>query len=115
MEEKTLFKVALSLSLIGILIILIIAEQDTVRTKDIAIIKTLQLETKVKIKGTITKITDTPTLLILEIKDQTDKIKSIVYKEEEIDIQKSNMVEIIGTLKEYQNELEIEVSQIKIL
>jgi len=115
MQESTLFKISLSLSLIGILILLLKKKKKDLSSSNISEIINSSIEKEVKIKGIVTKITNTPGLLILNIKDNTAEIKAIAFKEKEIEINKNDIIELQGIVKKYKNELEIEASLIKIL
>ena len=67
----------------------------------------------VKINGEITRVTETPGLYILTIKDETAEITSIIFKEESINIQKGKEIEIEGQITLYEDKLEIIAKQIK--
>ena len=71
--------------------------------------------TAFKIKGFITEMRDFPGLFILTVKDGTGEIKVIAYKEEEIKLERYDLVEIEGSVKEYQGKIEIDAKQIKVL
>lgn len=115
MEEKRLLELALFCSTIGIFIILIIAERIEVNTIDIEKINSSLYENEVKVVGEVSKLTETPGLLILEIKDATGSIKTIIFKEDDLKIKKGSFVEVKGTVKEFKGETEIDASEIKLL
>lgn len=115
MEEKGLLELALFCSIIGIFIILIISERIEISTIKIGDINSSLNENEVKLIGEISKITETPGLLILEVKDATDSIKTIIFKEDNLKIKKGNIIELRGTVKEFKGEIEIDASEIKVL
>lgn len=115
MREKDLLKIALVCSLIGILIILFIVYKYEVPNYNIKDIDKSMLNEKVSIKGQINRITETPGLYILNIKDSTGEITVVVFKEEDLDLLENNLVEVEGEIAEYKNEVEIIAKQIKVL
>ena len=107
MQEKTLLKIALITSLVGILILLIILDKIDVSSSNInAINKTLNNK-QAKIKGEITRITETPGLYIINVKDNTGNIDVIVFKEEKLELEKGDIVQIEGQVTEYQGKMEV--------
>jgi DNA/RNA endonuclease YhcR with UshA esterase domain len=115
MQEKTLLKISLVTSLVGILVLLIILDKIDVSDSNInAINKTLN-ERQVKVKGEVTRITETPGLYILNIKDNTGNIDVIIFKEEKLDLEKGNIIQVQGQVTEYQGKMEIIAKKVIIL
>ncbi len=112
MKESTLFKIALFFSLIGIFLIVVIAENLEIKLYKISSITNSNLDEKVKIIGVVDSIKETPGLIILDVKDETGKIKVVLFKEEKIEINKYDNVEVIGKIVKYKNILEIEAETI---
>ncbi|MBI2667308.1 exodeoxyribonuclease VII large subunit [Candidatus Woesearchaeota archaeon] len=115
MEESTIFKLALLSSLVGIFIILLVAENLEVKLYNISSITNDNLDEKVKVNGEIISIRETPGLIIMDLKDETGVIKVILFKEGEVNINRNDKVEIIGKVIKYRNYLEIETESIKII
>ncbi len=116
MEEKTLFNIALICALLGVLIILFVSESKNISDSNIADISSKDLDKEVKIKGYVILSRNLPGILILNIKDNTGNITVVAFKEDkDISINTSQVVEIIGTVKEYEGSLEIEASTINII
>ena len=114
MNQTSLIKLSLTISLLGIFSLLTILEYSTIQLYQIKDINKDLLETKVKIQGTITNIKETPGLYILNIKD-TSIITVIIFKEDPINIKKNSKVEIEGKVTEYNKELEIIADKITTL
>ena len=112
MEEKTLFKIALICSLLGLLLLFTISDSIEIKRyyiKDI----TKDLENKeVKVQGIITRISETPGLYLLDIQDSTGKITAILFKEENVNLTLNSNIITHGKVKIYKNKPELEVSQI---
>ena len=114
MHEKTLLKISIITSLFGILIIFFINEKLDL-SSNIGNITKDSLDEKVKIKGEIIKITETPGLYLLDVKDNTGTIVVIVFKEEILDLKQGNIVEIQGQVAIYKDKPEIIAKKITIL
>ncbi len=115
MHEKTLLKISLATSLIGILILLMIMDKIDVSGSNIAAINKELIDKQVKIKGEITRITETPGLYFLNIKDDTADMDVIIFKEDEIEFEKGSLVEVDGQVTEYHGKLELIAKKVIIL
>ncbi|MEM4153037.1 MAG: OB-fold nucleic acid binding domain-containing protein [Candidatus Pacearchaeota archaeon] len=113
METKKLLKLSIVIALITIFLIAILANNLEPKTKAIETITERNLDEWVKIQGKVTHIKETETLKILTINDGTAAINCIFRKK--LNINENSHVEIIGKVIDYKGELEIEISQIKIL
>ena len=102
-----IFKTSLIISLLGILILLIYSENITLPTKNIQNITKKDIDKQVKVIGQVTRLTDLPGLMILNIKDNTEQMTVVVFKEEKLNINKNDFLEIQGKVAEYRGELEI--------
>ncbi|MAG52735.1 MAG: hypothetical protein CMH62_02115 [Nanoarchaeota archaeon] len=115
MKNSNLLKLSLAISLLGLFTLLLILEYSEIPFYEIEEIEESQIETRVKVQGSIASIKETPGLYILKIKDQTGIITAIVFKEKIIDIQKNSEVEVEGIIQKYQEEIEIIIDKITIL
>lgn len=115
MEETKLFKTALIVSLIGLLILIIVSEKITLPNSNITEAKSLPIDSHAKVQGKITNIIETPGLLILEIKDNSDNIKVIVFKPIDTNLTKDQNIEVEGRITQYKDEKEIQADLIKII
>ncbi len=115
MKEKTLLKVALLTSLVGILILLFILEKIDLSSSNIANITKDNLDEKIKIKAEVTKVTETPGLYILDVKDFTGSIKVVVFKDEPLEIKQGDILEIEGQVTSYKDQVEIIAKKITVL
>ena len=109
-----MFKIAISTSLIGMFIMIIMVEKIDFSESSIVSVNESLLEKNVKIKGIVEYKRELTNIAILGIKDDSGSIKVIAYKDEDkIQIFKNDIVEITGFVKKYDNELEIEADLIK--
>lgn len=111
MKESTLINIALNTSLIGILILIVIAENTSV---DSSLIQNITKEDEyVKVQGLITLSIETPGLYILEIEDKSGSIKVVAFKQDEnITLEKNDIIEVEGLTTTYKGELEINADKI---
>jgi RecJ-like exonuclease len=115
MEEKNLIKVALIISLTGILLLFLISENVSIKYYPINEISEKLLNREVTVKGVITRITETPGLLILNIKDLTGEMTSITFREGPINLTENQEIPIQGKALKYKNQLKIEADKITLL
>jgi len=114
MQEKTLLKLSLVVSLTGLLLLIIILEQIEIKEYKIKDLTNELIGKDVQLKGTITRITETPGLIIFNMNDKTGEIAGIIFKDEQqINITKDQDVEITGKIQLYKSKLEIEVNELK--
>lgn len=105
MKEKTLLKIALIASLIGILILLFISSKLEVNEKTISNIDETDIGSSLKIDGVITNIRKTNTVTFIDIA-QLEEMKVVVFNEE-IDLNRGDYVEITGKIEEYKGSTEL--------
>lgn len=117
MKEKNLLIAALICSTIGIFIILTIQYIPilNLEPEHLSIINITKenIGETVKIIGTITRITKTDELAIINIQDNTGKITIIFFTNDPLNLTENQIVEISGEVVEYKGELEIEASNIR--
>jgi len=113
MKDETLLKISLCCTLLGILVILFIVENSEIPESNIGNITKDNLEQTVSVSGQITRITETPGLLILNLKDNTGEITAIIFKEDNLTLQKNEIITIEGKIIEYNGELEIQADLLK--
>jgi len=109
----SLLKISLTISVIGIFILLTIPYIFPIQTSTIQQIKDFPLETKIKTIATISSIQETPGLYILTLKDSTDQIQAIIFKDQNLTLKQNQLIELQGKTTSYQDQTQIQVSLIK--
>jgi len=109
-----LFKISLSCSLVGIFIVLLLAETLDASIIEIKDINQRLLERNVKIVGTINSVYEGNDILIMDVEDDTGKIKVVVFEKGEFNLSKGDAVEVKGKVVEYEGELEINANSVEI-
>lgn len=115
MDEKTLLKIALSSSIIGLFIIFIFAEKLEPELIGISSISDSLVEQDVKIQGTVSSVKVTGSVLMIGVKDETGSIKVVMFDQGDLELRENNEVEILGNVKEYKGTLEIEAKNVRLM
>jgi len=111
MDQKTLFKISISVSLIGIFILLLLAGILKPRMIPISEINNKLLNQKVAIQGTIFRTEVKDTFMILSVEDSAGKIDVLCDCSPE-KIQNNKKVYVEGTISEYKEFLQISADKI---
>lgn len=113
MKDSTLLKISLICALVGILILFIINEKYSLKDSKIGELNKNKLDEKVKVKGYVTYVNNRPSVLFVSLKDDTGNITIVVFKEENIELKKGDLIEVEGKLTEYNGKLEINADVIR--
>ena len=111
MEEKRLLRISLIISLIGIFFLLFLAKNLEPKQINIKEINDNLLNQKIKIHGTILRITDKTTFKILSVADATEKI-DVLCECKNNQFQVNNTILVSGTLQDYKSNFQISADKI---
>jgi|TARA_B100001964_G_C14179906_1_gene575687 DNA/RNA endonuclease YhcR with UshA esterase domain len=116
MKEKTLLKVALICSLLGLLILYLISGNIEIKEKNIEKITLENKDEFVKLRGIVNNVVDTEKVTIMEI-TQPQQITVVLFKDENktMPIQQGNEIEIIGKVDEYEGKMEIIADRLRVV
>lgn len=116
MKESTLLKIALITSLSGLLVLYLISGNIEVKEKNIEKITLENKDEFVKLSGIVSRIIDSEKVAILEI-TQPQEITVVLFKNKNntVNINKGNEVEIFGKVDEYEGKLEIIAERVRII
>lgn len=112
MKEKTLLKIALICSLIGLFTLYIISENISIEEKTID--KINNLEEDIKIKGVVDKVINAENVVIVDVL-QPQKISVVLFKNEDINISKGSTIEVIGKVEENNGEIQVIGQRVRLL
>jgi RecJ-like exonuclease len=110
---KSLLITSLVGSILGILLITLLANNLEPKLKSISDVDERNLEEIVKLQGKVVLVKEYETLTVFTLEDETGKIDSVFY--EKIEIKKNQTVEVIGKIVEYKGKIEIEANKIEFL
>lgn len=111
MDNRTLLKITMIVSLLGIFILLIISNIEP-KTITVSEAKNKSLDSRVKIQGTIVKTTELgKNFYKLTIKDNTSLIDATLNTK----FASNKTIEVLGILSEYQNQTQISIEKISVI
>jgi len=114
MEEKSLLRLALICSLVGIIALFFISERMEIKEKTVNEINKDNIGEGVRIKGIVSKSTDKGKILLLDIV-QPETITIVLFKDHDFNISTGTKVEITGEIDEFNGKMEIIGNEVKIL
>ena len=116
MKEKTLLKIALICSLVGIVVLFFVSEKISISQVDLDRIDERDIGTDVKIIGRIERATDTEKVMFLEIgQEKIEKVTVILFKDSDISLKEGDYVEITGEIEDYNGKREIIANKVRIV
>lgn len=107
MQDKTLMKIALICSLLGILLLSFISENIKAKETNISSISLADIDKDVKIIADVISAKQSSNTLFLNVQDDTGRINVVVFEPEDTVIKPGNKLEINGKVAIYNNKLEI--------
>ena len=115
MHEKTLEKISLIISIIGILIVLIISETYNLKTISISLIDESFIDKSVKVEGYITEVRSAKEIIVFNLKDSSDEIKVIIFDNYDLPLFKGQKISVIGKIQQYKGDLEIIADEVVVI
>lgn len=113
MDEKTIQKVAIITTVLGLLVLFFYAQD--VKLDVVDQIDNLPSSEDVRIQGVITKLTKKDTVYFLTVEGQRPEIMDVVlFPDRDIYLQEGNFVYVQGTVEEYNGKKEIIAEEIAI-
>jgi len=116
MKETILLKIALIVSLVGLVSLYLISNNIEINEKNIEKITIDNKDEFVKVKGLVSRVIDTEKVTIINVM-QPGEITVVLFKSNNATtpIQEGNEVEIIGKVDEYEGKLEIIAQKARII
>jgi len=108
MKDSTIKKIAITCSFIGVVILFFIA--DKIEVDDITVdnLDEIEIGKTIKIKGYVEDIVNTEKIAFLKIAQEKIEVVSVVlFKEEDIILEKGDYIEVVGEIEEYEGKKEI--------
>jgi len=111
MNEKTILRIAISTSLVGVLFLLILCNVLELPLTFIGDLDESFLDENVRVEGKVEKVLEKSNVIMFDLVDNTGRIKVIIFTDEGVDLE--NYVDVEGTVMEYKGELEINAERIE--
>ncbi len=113
MEEKALLRAAVTCSLVGMVMLLLVTMKPAAATYAIGAIDDSLIEEKVRLVGMVEEVRAVKGILILNISDNTGSIKSVVFDTEDMsEVEEGMYFDVTGVVDEYHGQIEVKVSRI---
>jgi len=111
MQEKTILKASVIIIIVGMIFLFLYA--GSIDLKAINNLDETLPEDKIKLKGTITKLSISDKVAFIELEgSQVVKTDVVLFADHDVFLEEGDYVEISGTVEEYNNEKEIIANQI---
>jgi len=116
MKETLLLKIALASALIGLFALYIISDNIAIKEITLDEIDKERIGNTVKISGRVNKVTELDKVTFLDI-TQPVTTKIVVFREKEkdeaLELEQDDYIEIIGKIEDYEGEMEIIAERIR--
>lgn len=114
MKETTLLKIALICSLAGLTILYIISTKIEVKDYKPSILNK-NVGDDVKLKGTVTKITDRGNVVFIEVNQQNPVTIVLFTNGDNLKLKNDDFIEVIGQVQEYKGKNEIIAQKVRVI
>ncbi|MBI4148880.1 OB-fold nucleic acid binding domain-containing protein [Candidatus Woesearchaeota archaeon] len=114
MNERVLLRVSLAAGTIGILVLFYLSEHITIGERTIDKLSAADLEADIKIKGVVQAIEDHEKVAFLTVAQLKD-IQVVLFKEGNLSLRNGQLVEVIGTVDEYEGKLQLIGNEVRVL
>jgi len=110
MKEKTLLKIALISSLIGILLLLFISTRLKINEKSISKIDEKDMGYNVMVNGIVSDVQNRGSVILIEVAD-LEKIDVVIFNAN-LTLNKGDLIEVSGKLDEYEGKQQLVADKI---
>jgi DNA/RNA endonuclease YhcR with UshA esterase domain len=116
MNDKTILKIALIVSLTGLFALYYLNDNFELNEKNVDRITIDNKDEFVKLIGTTRKVIDVGNVIILDV-EQSSQIKVVLFKEEDVKvtINEGDFIEIFGKVDEYEGQMEIIAERVRVI
>jgi aspartyl/asparaginyl-tRNA synthetase len=113
-NEKNLLYTSIAVSIIGLAILFFYAEE--IKLVPTGSLDEIMVEEEVSVYGKVSKVSQYDTVTFIEVDNYvTDTTKVILFQNQDLALEEGNVVEISGTVEEYEGELEIIANSVEIV
>lgn len=114
MKDSNLLKISIIISLLGTLIILLLANYLKIPEYKIKDISQKEMDLSVNIQGNLTYVKETQGLYILTIKDDSSSIQVIIFKDKQpLNFTIGSSLKIQGKVARYKDTLQLTAEKIE--
>lgn len=113
MEEKTLLKIAFIFSIVGVVALFLVSENIAPQEIKISEISCADSGKDVKIHGRIAGVDEKEDIVVISVA-QEKIIKVVAFKDGKLNLQKGQVIEVEGEVRNYKGNLEIVADKMKV-
>jgi DNA/RNA endonuclease YhcR with UshA esterase domain len=111
MQEKTILKISILITLIGLMILFVLSE--SLELNVVNKIDQVPAEEEVKMSGIIGKVTNSEKVTFLKLEaEKKEFVDVLLFQSEPLSLHQGDYVEITGTVEEYEGKKEIIANKI---
>ncbi len=111
MQEKTLIKISLVTTIIGLLFLFFYVDNLEIKISDLSSAKP---EEEIKISGVVERLSTEDKVIFLTINGYKEEINEVVvFNDEEIFLEEGDYIEVTGLVENYQGKKEIIANKIR--
>ena len=116
MKEKTLFKIALVCSVIGLAVLFFVSDNISIDSVDVSSLDSTDIGHEVKVIGSVSKVSSTDKVVFLTVGQQkVEDVSVVLFKDSsDILIKKGDVVELVGTVDDYEGSINIIANAVKV-
>lgn len=108
MNDKTLLRIALLGSVVGVVILLLLSEQIGVQKEVISRLDGVPEGKEVEVVGKILRFSDKGKVAFVEIAEQKiEAVNVVLFKDRNITLREGDIVRVTGSVEEYEGKKEI--------
>lgn len=115
MKEKTLLKIALISSIVGVVILYSVSQFSEIKERTIDEIYNLDDGTNIKVKGTVQKVVQTDRVVIVDIAAQNTISVFLFKNKNEVNISEGSQIEVMGEVAEQDGRKEIIGERVRVI
>ncbi|MBI4153295.1 hypothetical protein HY497_02115 [Candidatus Woesearchaeota archaeon] len=108
MHDKTLLRVALLVSIIGMVLLFFISSQLSAGEQTISQLDELPEGKEIKVTGVVLRVNDAENVVFLDIaEEKIEDVTVVLFKDGKVDVKEGDVVTVVGSLEEYEGKKEI--------
>jgi len=108
MRERSLFKISLIGGIVGVVILYLVASELALDKSLISKIDGVPEGNEVLVQGVVERVTNTEKVAFLEVaQEEVKSVTVVLFKDSDIELSAGDVVEIEGTVEDYEGKKEI--------
>lgn len=115
MDDRTLTRISLIGSILGVALLFLISGNISVTEKTIAQLDSVPEGQEIEVKGIVMRVSDKDKVAFLDVAQQrTDKVTVVLFKDRNITLHEGEFVTVVGSVDEYNGKKEIMGNKVEV-